>query len=110
MRKLVLIILASLAVLVCTFGIIYAAAYCDKNPPAAVCQENSQSPDSDDDEGGDDNDGEDCDHDDSVAKGDMECIGIPGKEGTVTATRKPTTSTPKTQPNKGNTINTKKTK
>lgn len=88
MRK-TTIILIILGVVLCTSATAYAIVYCSKNPQAAVCQESDVESS---DDGGDDTDGEDCDHDDSVAKGDIECIGIPGKEGTVTSTRKPTTT------------------
>lgn len=87
MRK-VTIALIVLCVLLCTSAVVYAVVYCNKNPQAAVCQESDVESSYDDD----DDEGEDCDADDSVAKGDMECIGIPGKEGTVTSTRKPTTT------------------
>jgi hypothetical protein len=81
-----------LIIVACSGGVIYMNDYCDKNPQAAACQEQDISDDGYD---GADTSPEDCDGDDSVAKGDMECVGIPGKEGTVTSTRKPTTTSTK---------------
>lgn len=97
MKKLLPLLIVVITV-ICTSAIIYGIVYCHKNPQAATCQPDNTPMNTDSDF-----EGEDCDHDDSVAKGDMECIGIPGKEGT--STRKPVTT--KTLPNKGNTINTK---
>lgn len=99
----VLIIVGS--ILICTSAIVYAVVACNERPQTWMCGEASNY---DDGEDGEQPDG-DCDEGDKYeSRPDPDCNGIwYGTPGGVRRTPANKLTTTKTQPNKGNTTNTK---